>query len=250
MNIKVIKTRKFLPPKDDLFALIKEGIFSLSEGSVVAVTSKIVSIGEGRCLPIQSVKDKDGLIMEESDQYILRDKSPFRKLHTLKNGILVGASGIDESNANEHYILWPKDPDRSAKEIWKFMRKEYKVNNLGIIITDSYVVPMKRGIVGRAISYYGIEPLKDYRGKEDIFGRKMKFSQLNNVDSIAAFAVFLMGEGNEKTPIVVFKNLPGIHFAQRLLPSEKKYTSWKVPIDEDLFGLFLTSVSWKKGGKV
>lgn len=249
MNIKVIKTRKFVPPKDDLYGVLKNSISSLREGSVVAITSKIVSIGEGRCIPHSEISDKDALIKTQVDFYLSREENPKHRLHTITNGILVGSAGIDESNSNGYYILWPKNPDESAKKIWKFLRYVYKVKNVGVIITDSNAVPLKRGIVGNAISFYGFIHIKNYVGAKDLFGRKFKYTRTNIPDSLAAFAVYLMGEGREQTPIVIFEDVPFIKFAARQPHFKEKYTSWKVPLSEDLFRPFFKAVSWKKGKK-
>lgn len=248
MNIKVIKTRKFLPPKDDLWEILRESIPELRENSVVAVTSKIASIGEGRCVSADKVSGKDELAKRQADYYLLKDENEGHRLHTITNGILVGSAGIDESNSNGYYILWPKNPDKSAKEIWKFLRKTYSIQNLGVILTDSNAVPLKRGIVGNAISFYGFVHIKNYVGKKDLFGRKFKYTRTNIPDSIAAFAVYLMGEGNEQTPIVIFEDLPFIKFVKRAPHFRKRFTSWRVPMDEDLFRPFLKGVPWKKGG--
>ncbi len=108
-----IKTRKFLPPKDDLFELLSY-IKSLKENSVVAVTSKVVAICEGRCIKSNKIT-KDEIAIREADKYISREDSPNGFiLHTIKNNMLVASAGIDESNGNGYYILWPKDPFSSA----------------------------------------------------------------------------------------------------------------------------------------
>lgn len=249
MEIKVIKTRKFLPPKDDLWGLIRESVSELEENSVFCITSKVVSVGEGRCIPLETKLTKDQIVFEEAEYYIKRGENPGHRLHTITNGILVGSAGIDESNSNGYFILWPKDPDKSAKNIWEFLRREFKLKNLGVVITDSNAVPLKRGIVGHAISYWGFSNIKNYVGTKDLFGREFKYTRSNIPDSLAAFAVYLMGEGREQTPIVIFEDLPNIHFVSRQTDSKKKYTSWKVPIGEDLFRPFLKSVKWKKGEK-
>ncbi len=248
MNIKIIKTRKFLPPKDDLWSLIKESISELSENSVVAITSKVVSIGEGRCIFADGSVDKRQLAISEAELYVPREEDRKRRLHTITHGMLMGSAGIDESNAGGYYILLPKNPDKSAKEIWRFLRREYKVKSLGVVITDSNAAVLKRGIVGKAIAFYGFSHLKNYVGKKDLFGRKFKYSRTNIPDSLAAFAVYLMGEGREQTPIVIFEDLPFIKFVTRPPHYKKRFMSWKVPMDEDLFKPFLNSVIWKKGG--
>lgn len=249
MEIKIVKTRKFLPPKDDLWSLIKESIATLQENSIVAITSKVVSVGEGRCLSPQKAISKEKIIIDDSELYIKRNENYKSRIHTISNGMLVGSAGIDESNSNGYFILWPKDPDRSAIKIWKFLRQEYGVKNIGVILTDSMAVPFKRGIVGRAISFYGFSHIKNYVGKRDLFGRKYKYTRTNIPDSLAAFAVYLMGEGREKTPIVVFQDLPDIKFVSKRPYFRRRYTSWKVPLEEDLFRPFWNAVKWEKGGK-
>lgn len=249
MIIKAIRTRKFLPPKDDLWEFLSENIKTLKEDSVVAVTSKVVSIGEGRCIPLEKYKTKDELAIKEADKYLPRDLAPHGLvMHTIKNNMMIASAGIDESNALDHYILWPKDPYLSAEKIWKFLKNKFKLKNLGVIITDSRLVPLRRGVVGIAISFFGFKPLKDYRGKRDIFGREFKMETSNLPDSLATAAILEMGEGNEQSPIAIITELPYLEFTNHLpsdLPSDYSFT---IPEKEDIFYPLLSSVKWKKGG--
>lgn len=248
MIVKAIKTRIFLPPKDNLWELL-ESIKSLKEESVVAVTSKVVSIDEGRCIRIDNVKDKDSLAIKESDKYIPREYAPNKLLlHTIKNNMLVASSGIDGSNANGYYILWPKDPRKSAKKIWEFLRKKFKITNLGIIITDSRLIPLRRGVVGISIGYFGFKPLKDYRGKKDLFGRKFVMETSNIPDSLATAAVLEMGEGSERQPIVLIEKIPYIEFIDKEFKPSNKDETLEIQEKEDMFYPFLSSVKWKTGG--
>src|SRR3989338_11068273 len=141
MQVKAIKTRVFLPPKDDLISLIKESFLDvkLKEKSIIVVTSKIVAIGQGRCIKIEKGTNKDNLIKKEAELYIDRDKVPQGYvILTLKNNILIPSSGIDESNANGYYILWPQNPYLAAKEIYTFIKNNYKLKKFGVIISDSH----------------------------------------------------------------------------------------------------------------
>lgn len=248
MIVKAIKTRKFLPPKDDLWDLLSSIKF-LKENSVVAVTSKVVAIGEGRCLPIKNF-DKDEIAMEEADKYIPREMAPGALiLHTIKNNMLVASSGVDESNGAGYYILWPKNPQDSAKNIWEFLKKKYQVKNLGVVITDSRLVPLKRGVVGISIGFFGFKPLKDYRGKKDIFGRLFRMETSNFPDSLATAAVLEMGEGDELQPIAIIEEVPGLEFIQEEFKPNTKDDDFEIEEKEDMFYPFLSSVKWKKGGK-
>lgn len=247
MKVQAIKTRKFLPPQDnleDLFDAVKD----LKENSVVAITSKVVSIGEGRCVEINKI-EKDELAVQEADLYLPRKLSPGGMiLTTIKNNMLVASSGVDESNGNNFYILWPENPKLSAKKIWEYLKKKYKVKNIGIIITDSRLVPLRRGVVGIAIAYFGFNPLKDYRNTKDLFGREFRMETSNLPDSLASAAVLEMGEGSESKPIVIISEIPDIEFIQTEYKGKTLDDSFEIPLKMDMFSPFLSSVKWKKGG--
>ena len=246
MIVKAIKTRPFLPPKDDLFSIIKESIFEIKEGSIIVITSKVVSIGEGVCIKTDNTKiEKDSLIKREADLYIFRDKKiEGSVMLTIKDNILIPSSGIDESNANGYYILWPKKPFESAKKIYKFIKKTYGLKAFGVIISDSHTTPLRTGIMGIGLAYYGFNPLRDYRGKKDIFGRKLKMSQTNIVDSLSAAAVYKMGEGAEQTPIAIIEDAGNIEFTEK---DFSKSNPLRISIDEDIYSPLLKSAEWHKG---
>jgi F420-0:gamma-glutamyl ligase len=243
--VKPIKTRVFLPPKDDLFSLIKESIFDLKEKSILVFTSKIVSIWQGRCIKMGLVKDKDELIKKEAQLYF---ESPGRggedsPMLTIKNNTLIPAAGIDESNGNGYYILWPQTPFLAAKKIYQFIKRNYYLKKIGIIISDSHTIPMRRGTVGISIAYWGFEPLKDYRGKKDIFGRKLQITQLNIADSLAATANLVMGEGKEQTPIAIIEDLDFVKFKE----SSKFREGLGIKTQEDIYGPLISAIKWKSG---
>ena len=128
-----IKTRIMQPPQDDLFAVLKESIKELHEGDVVFISSKIVAIGEGRCVPLDEV-DKEAVVQAEADLIIPRDYwgSPL----TLVHNVFISGAGVDKSNGNEHLILLPEDPFKSVKEIHQFLKEAFAVENIGVVITD------------------------------------------------------------------------------------------------------------------
>ena len=248
MVVKPIKTRRFRPPRDDLEELLVSSLPRLGENTVVAVASKIVSIGEGRCIPRDRVKDKDKLIIGEADRYLPRDQVPGRwVMHTLKDNIFMPSAGIDESNANGYYILWPRNPTKSVQKIGQFLRKKYRLKNLGVIITDSHSVPLRRGVIGISLAHWGFEPLKGYRGTQDIFGKKLVFSQTNLPDGLAAAAVVVMGEGQEQTPLAVISDLVGIKFTSHTVRPRGPFSSFVVKPPEDMYRPFLYAVKWRKG---
>ena len=245
MLVKAIKTKALIPPKDDLLSVIKGSVVELKEKNIVVVTSKVVSIYEGRCVKISDIKDKDELIKKEADLYIEREKvfSECDVMLTIKDNILIPTSGIDESNANGYYILWPEKPYESAKKIYEFIKKTFGLKEFGVIISDSHTTPLRCGIMGIGISFYGFNPLRDYRNKKDIFGRTLKMSRTNIVDSLATAAVYEMGEGSEQSPIAIIENAGDIEFCE-------KYFSISIDPDIDIYSPLLKSIKWKKNKDV
>jgi F420-0:gamma-glutamyl ligase len=192
--------------------------------------------------------DKDKIIEQEADLYLPRDCSKCGFSLTIKNGILLPAAGIDESNGDGYYILWPKNPQRSANLILDYLRKRFRHEKIGVIITDSKTTPLRWGTTGIAIAYSGFEPLKDYIERPDIFGRKMKVTKANIMDALAVASVLVMGEGKEQTPMALIKNVPFVNFQQNH-PSNKEIESLKIDIEEDIYSVLLTSVNWQKKNK-
>jgi dihydrofolate synthase / folylpolyglutamate synthase len=248
MHIMPIKTRILKPPKDNLFSALQDSLGKVPERSIIAVTSKVVSIGEGRCVAMESI-EKDDLIKQEAEWYLPRMHVPGAFItHTIKHGMVVGSAGIDASNANGYYILWPKDPHASARLIHEWLTKTYGVSDVGVIITDSHSTPSHRGVVGIALGHYGFLPLRDYRGHDDIFGRPLSVTMANIPDGLAAAAVAVMGEGAETTPIALITDIPHVLFSDEQAKKEDVCPSFEVPFAEDTFAPFFKNIPWEKGG--
>jgi dihydrofolate synthase / folylpolyglutamate synthase len=247
MEIRAYKTEPVVIG-NNLFDILDRFLPEVKDRSVLAVTSKIVSICEGRCIPVDSTTDKRTLIHNEADAY-LEDPTYYEAYHislTLKDSHLLASSGIDESNGNGMLILWPKNPYDTANEIWKHIREKHHINNLGVIITDSHTTPLRWGVTGTALAWCGFEPLYDYTGKPDIFGRPFKFEKTSMIDSLATASTLVMGEGNEQTPLAIATDIPFITYVDHE-PSSEEIQSLKIDIRDDIYAPLLTSVPWKKG---
>lgn len=218
MQFLPIKTRPFLPPKDNIYDLLRRFLPRLREEDILVITSKILGIHQGRCIKIKedTLEERDKLIMQEADWYIPRQKRKGMHWHlTIKDYTLIADAGIDRSNGLGYYILWPKNTKKLIREIRAFLKKKYHLKKLGIIVVDSHLVPQRAGTMGISTAFFGFEPLIDYRGKPDIFGRKLKYTRANIVDSLAAISALLIGEGNEQTPMLLIRGLKFIKFTNR-----------------------------------
>jgi len=222
-----------LPPKDDIYPVLDKYLPPLKEGDVLFITSKILGIHQGRCRKIKtgSRAEKDELVKQEAEVYISRKECPGEHvILTVKKNTLIPSAGIDESNCNGYYVYWPKNSNEEAKKICNYLKKKYKIKKLAVVITDSHTIPMRYGVMGISIGFFGIKPLRDYRGKKDIFGRKITMTKSNIVDSLANMAVLVMGEGSEQTPIIIGREVDIIEFTNK-----QNHKELLIPIKEDIY---------------
>lgn len=246
MKIRSIKTKPIVG-EQEINKLISRCLKKVEENSIIAVTSKIVSICEGNVVS-QLSASKDDLIYQEAD-LIIPDKNKFGAILTIKNNILIPTAGIDESNGNGDFILWPKSPQKSANRIRIFLREKFGIQNLGVIITDSKTTPLRWGTTGISIAHSGFDALNSYIGSQDIFGREMIVTKANIADGLAAAAVLAMGEGSEQTPIVLVTDIPFVRFRKNN-PTKQELSETSIDLKDDLYSKIITSVKWEKGHKI
>lgn len=216
MEIIALPTRRLQPPQDNALSAIVEAIDrfgGLRNGDILAVTSKIVSLHQGRAVPVSQVEDKDQLIISQAEAYLPREIVPHRyAVLTKHNHLIAPSAGIDESNAADYYILLPDKIGSLVLEWQHYLKKHYSLQEFGLVLTDSRSTPLRLGVVGVGLAFAGFHPLRDYRGQADLFGRAMKISQSNIVDSLASAAVYEMGECSEQTPLAIIRGARGLIF--------------------------------------
>lgn len=243
MRIKAIKTH-LVQSGELLENILDRHLLSISEQTILVITSKIISICQGRILPKTSIS-KEALIKQEADAIAQTVENPYGIYLTLKNNILIPSAGIDESNGDDVYILYPKDVQNTAVALWNYVRKKHSLKHLGVIITDSHTTPLRRGVTGIAFGWCGFEPLYSYVGKSDLYDKSMRVTQINLLDALATSAVLVMGEGNEQTPLAIISDAPKISFLSRP-PTSAEEQSILIPIEEDLYAPLLMGTTWLK----
>lgn len=194
----------------------------IDDGDVIVIAQKIFSKAENRVIPLKSVlpSERAFQIARETGksprfvELVLRETESVLKatreilLVKDKRGLICINAGIDKSNVEggDKFALLPENPDVSAEKCRREIRK-LTGKNVAVIVCDTYSRPFRRGQVNFAIGIAGIKPLKDYRGKEDLFGQTLKVKNIAVVDEIAAAAELLMGQATEARPVVIFKGL-------------------------------------------
>lgn len=247
MKIKAYKTKK-IEVGDNLFKILDDYLPKLKDKTVVAVSSKIVGICEGRVDSDDSDEHRDELAKKEAEFYIPTQLSRYNFMITVNNNVLVARAGIDHSNGHGNLVLWPKDPQKSVNQIREHLVEKYGIKNVGVILTDSHLSPLRWGVTGVSIAHSGFETLIDYVGKPDIFGRLLLVEKSNVPDSLATAAVIEMGEGNEQQPIAIIEDAKFVKFQKRN-PTKEELEKLKITVEDDVFAPFLTAAKWIKGGK-
>jgi coenzyme F420-0:L-glutamate ligase len=207
----------------DLYSTIVKAVQSsgeaLQDGDVLAVSSKYTAISEGRVITLADVQVTSEaaalaeryrmnptvaqLVLQEAD-HIFGGIHGF--LLTAKDGIISPNAGLDRSNIPSGYaVLFPDHPYQSAAAIRREMRERLKVD-IGVILTDSWLMPGRLGTSGVALATAGFHPIQDERGKTDLFGNPMQVTQRGIADSICVCAQMVMGERDEATPLAIVRN--------------------------------------------
>ena len=207
----------------------------IEENTVLAVSSKIVGLWKNNTVPYESAAQKEALIKKHSQAAL---KTPLAWL-TIKDGMIMTNAGIDQSNAKGKLILLP-DCYACADELCAALKQPWRVQNLGVVITDSMILPLRAGVIAAAVGYSGFEGVKDLRGKPDLFGYPLQTTLVDVADSLATTAALVMGEANEQCPLCVIQD-PPVVFTQQTNRNEIKY-----PVENDLYTPLLEAVKLVK----
>jgi putative folate metabolism gamma-glutamate ligase len=231
----------------NLVAILDRYLASFEERSILAITSKVISICQGRTIKVEDA-DKGALVEQEADHYLPPSVSKYRVHLTIVDNLLIPEAGVDESNAAGHYILWPRHLQQTVNEVRAYLRERFSRQWAGVIVTDSKTSPLRWGVTGVALAHSGFLALNDYIGREDIFGRQLQMTKVNVADALAAAAVLVMGEGSEQTPLAVIDNLPFVTFQERDPTAEELRQRW-ITLEDDLYAPLLQGVAWRRGGR-
>jgi coenzyme F420-0:L-glutamate ligase / coenzyme F420-1:gamma-L-glutamate ligase len=219
INININPKVKLL---NTLLESVKNNNQIIKNGDILVIAQKIISKNEGRSVYLKYIIpssrsielgrkiNKDPRIVE----LILRESRKIVRVSNntiiteTRHGFICANSGIDQSNVSKsknRVLLLPRDPDKSAdtirKEIYKKTRK-----NIAVLITDTFGRPFRLGQTNIAIGIAGINALKNYKGKPDMFGKIMKVTEIAIVDEIAGAAELVMGK-TKGIPIAIVRNV-------------------------------------------
>ncbi len=209
---------------DDIPSHIKASLqrqrIKLHQNDILVIAQSIVSKSEGRIVELADVSpsplaieiaqktEKDPrlveLILGESKKLIaIYDHHIITETH---HGFVCANAAIDQSNSLGigRVTLLPIDPDRSAKGYRNCLQELLGVAPT-IIITDSHGRPFRNGAINVAVGLAGIDPLKSYIGRTDLYGYTLRTEVVAQADLLAAAAGLVMGESDEGIPVVLIR---------------------------------------------
>ena len=207
-------------PGNDLDGLVAGAVGdTLRSGDVLVVTHKIMSKAEGRLVDLGSVEPsalakeyaarwgKDPrqieVVLRESRRVVRMDRGVV--ISETRHGFVCANAGVDASNVpgEDTVCLLPVDPDRSAARLREALLERLGVE-VPVVVSDSFGRAWRFGITDIAIGVAGMDPLADYRGRNDPHGYPMEASVLAVADELAAAAELVMGK-TDGVPIAIVR---------------------------------------------
>ncbi len=204
---------------DDVASIICQRA-DIEDNDIIVIASTIIAKAEGRVFRLEDIiagdkaekiADKHCLdprfiqaVLDRSREVLV--EHPILLVETLNGHVCIKA-GIDDSNVDMGYFAdLPEDADHSARTIGEKIEK-LTGKKISIILTDTNGRAFKTGQTGIAIGVYKIHPIKNWKGKKDLFGNKLEITEEAIADEIAGAANLLMGEGDGGYPVVILRGL-------------------------------------------
>ncbi|MHA1931754.1 MAG: coenzyme F420-0:L-glutamate ligase [Promethearchaeota archaeon] len=219
-SIKLPLIKKGDPLLDIIISELDKQGKLLKEGDIIVIAEKVVATSQGRVVSLSdvtSISEKARKLAKEYDmderfvELIIQESSMIlggltHVILAQVNDFLIANAGIDQSNAGQgKVVLLPRDLNTVVWEYWRELRKEFGIDNMGVIISDSRVQPLRKGTIGIAIATAGFEPVEDLIGKPDLFNRPMEITMRAIADDLTSAAQFLLSEANQQTPVVIIR---------------------------------------------
>lgn len=212
--------------KDDDILVISQKIISKQEGRVVNLSDVIPS---NLALGIASEYNKDPKIIEailSESKRIVRMENEIIIVET-HHGFICANAGVDESNIESGYAtLLPLDSDKSAESIRQHIQEKTK-KKVAVLVSDTFGRAFRMGQTDCAIGIAGMEPILDYEGTKDSFGKTLRITAIAIADEICSAAELVMGK-TLNCPVVIVRNY-------NYKESSSKINSIIRPENEDLF---------------
>ncbi len=202
-----------------LLQSLRENNLAFEAGDILVIKHKIVSKAEGRIVDLATIKPSaasiawakkynlDARVIElalRESRAVIRRKNGVVITET-HHGFICANSGVDVSNVDggRHALLLPADPDRSARELHRELKKHTALT-IPVLITDTFGRPWREGLVDFCIGIAGMKAVRDDRGRRDPHGYTLHASLEAVADELACAAGLVCGKLN-RTPACIIR---------------------------------------------
>jgi len=208
-----------------ILTALKRQKSSLAAGDILVVTHKIVSKTEGRVVPLSNVRPSKqaqgwarayGYDPRLVELALAESRRTVRKRHGVlitetRQGMVCANSGVDVSNVDggSSAALLPPDPDRSAARLHKAIKKKTGLH-VPVIVTDSFGRPWREGLTEVAIGVAGMRVFRDFCGRRDPYGYRLRSTLEAVADELACVAGLLSNKLSRR-PVCVIRGFPYQH---------------------------------------
>lgn len=172
MRVQAVRTTRVGRQGADLEEFIADHVPHCPDSSVLAVTSKIVALCQGRVLDPATVPSREELLARESSRYLPADANRYHVALAIKSGRLIPNAGIDQSNADGCLVLWPQDAQKAANQLRQSLCRRLGRRRIGVLITDSTTAPLRAGVVGVRVAHSGSSPCGTTWGSQTCSGAR------------------------------------------------------------------------------
>lgn len=223
MRILDIKT-PLIKSTDDIVDVILDSVegendVNIDDGDILVIASSAVSTTIGKIREISDVRPTERarslaeesnldenfteIVIQEADRVL----ETFDKcILTLKDGMIRINAGVDRTNVPKGKVLTlPEDSEKIAETFREAFKDEIG-KDVGIVISDSHVNPLRRGTTGQALGTSGLNEVVDCRNQSDLYDRKLQITFRGIGDQLAAASQLVMGEADERIPAVLVKD--------------------------------------------
>ena len=194
----------------------------LLAGDILVVTHKVVSKAEGHVVSLSNVRPSrqarrwargygyDPRVVElalaESKRMVRKRQGVL--ITETQHGLVCANSGVDLSNVDggSSAALLPPDPDRSALDLHKAIKKKTGLH-IPVIVTDSFGRPWREGLTEVAIGAAGMRVFRDFCGRRDPYGYRLHSTLEAVVDELACVSGLACGKLSRR-PVCVIRGFP------------------------------------------
>jgi coenzyme F420-0:L-glutamate ligase/coenzyme F420-1:gamma-L-glutamate ligase len=191
---------------------------AVHSGDVFVVAQKVVSKAENALVQLDEIEPssrarewaaangRDARVVEvvlrESRRVVRMDLGVL--IAETHHGFVCANAGVDASNVPSGWVtILPRDPDDSARRLCRALSDAFACP-VGVIVADTFGRPWREGVVNVALGVAGLQPLIDYRGSVDHYGRRLESTIVALADEIAGAAEIVMRKA-ARIPVAVVR---------------------------------------------